>query len=378
MSQRVLIIGGGIAGLTCAITLQQLGLDVRVYEREREQAVAGAGIIMAPNALQALEPYGVDAAITREGMPSKGFQLLSHTGAPLSQLSVPSGYGALYALHRKDLHHILLSQLKPGTVQWGKTYLQHEGAGDEIRVQFRDGSQAQGELVVAADGIHSAIRKQLFPHIAYRYAGYTCWRGIVSADDIQGIAPHFVETWGARGRFGVVPLPRNKVYWYALVNAKANDTRLAGYTSQDLYQLFKDYHDPIPSLLLKTDNHDIIHRDMIDIVPMRRFYSNRIVFVGDAAHAITPNMGQGACQAIEDARVLADCLGSNQHVEAALEAFDTRRRKRIEMISKQSWTMGKIAQADNALFIALRNLGMRYTPEALSRQQALKLYQFQL
>ncbi|WP_281883399.1 FAD-dependent oxidoreductase [Paenibacillus sp. YYML68] len=374
MSRTVLIIGGGIAGLTCAIALQQLGMNVLVYEREMEPTVAGAGIIIAPNALKALEPYGIDREIRREGMPSDGFQLLTDAGKTISQLSVPSGYGRLYALHRKDLHQMLLSRLKPGTVEWGKIYSHHEQAEGGVRVIFRDGSQAQGELLIAADGIHSALRKQLSPHTAYRYAGYTCWRGIVSTDDLPEISHHFIETWGAGGRFGIVPLPHHQVYWYALVNAKANDSQLASYTAQHLHSLFKDYHDPIPSLLQKTASRDMIHRDIIDIVPMQRFYTDRVVFIGDAAHAITPNMGQGACQAIEDASVLADCLRRHGDYREAYAAYDKRRRKRMEWISKQSWSFGKIAQAEGALFIAARNQLMRAAPKAMYRSQAKKLY----
>ncbi|USB33181.1 FAD-dependent monooxygenase [Paenibacillus sp. YPG26] len=378
MSQTILIIGGGIAGLCAAVTLQHIGMKVKVYERSPEPAAVGAGIIIAPNALQALEPYGISSEIIRQGCPSGGFQLLSDRGRPISKLAVPPEYGSLYSLHRKDLHHILLSALPPGTVEWGKSLVQLEQKDTHVQAVFHDGSQAEGDLVVAADGIHSSIRKQLVPKDTYRYAGYTCWRGIVPGDGLPGLSDHFIETWGTKGRFGIVPLPGNQVYWYGLINARQNDPRVAKYTSEDLHHLFKDYHDPIPDLLLRTAPHDIIHRDIVDITPMERFYSDRVVVIGDAAHAITPNMGQGACQAIEDARTLAECLHVQPNYQQAFADYDARRRQRIEHISNQSWRIGQMAQSQSILFTRIRNQLMRYAPKSVGRSQARSIYQFRL
>lgn len=180
-----------------------------------------------PNALQALKPYGISEEIIRQGKPSNGFHILSDQAQPLTQLTVPSRYGSLYSIHRKDLHHILLSALSPGTVEWGKPFLQLEQKDNTVQVAFSDGSQAAGDLVVAADGLHSNIRKQILQKDIYRYAGYTCWRGVVSVDDLPDLSHNFMETWGTKGRFGIVPLPNNEVYWYALINAPQSDPRIA-------------------------------------------------------------------------------------------------------------------------------------------------------
>lgn len=377
-SQTILIIGGGIAGLCSAITLQHMGMKVKVYEKSTEPNVAGAGIIIAPNALQALEPYGISDEIIRLGNPSDGIQIVSDQGRLLTEQAVPSEYGNLYSIHRKDLHHILMSALPPGTVEWGNPLLRLEQKDHHVVVTFRDGSEAEGDLVVAADGIHSSIRKQLIPQDTYRYAGQTCWRGVVSVDGLPGLSHHFIETWGTKGRFGIVPLPNNQVYWYALINARQADPIIASYTMEDLYRLFKDYHDPIPDLLLKTASHDVIHRDIVDITPMDRFYSDRVVVIGDAAHAITPNMGQGACQAIEDARILAECLRIHSNVQEAFADYDARRRGRIKQISNQSWRIGKMAQSESLLFASIRNRLMKHAPKVMYRKQAVRLYQFQI
>ncbi|GGN94845.1 FAD-dependent oxidoreductase [Saccharibacillus kuerlensis] len=376
MARTILIIGGGIAGLCAAIALQHIGMQVKVYEKNAGPAAAGAGIIIAPNALQALKPYGISDEIIRRGYPSSGFRLMSDRGQYLTQLAVPADYGSQYSIHRKDLHQILLSALPPGTVEWGKSFSRLEQRDNCVRAVFDDGSYAEGDLLVAADGIYSGVRQQLVPAETYRYAGYTCWRGVVSGDHLPGLSPHFIETWGTKGRFGIVPLPQNKVYWYALINARQSDPRLANYSAQELHRQFANYHNPIPDLLLKTTPSDIIHRDIVDIMPMKSFYSGRIVFVGDAAHAITPNMGQGACLAMEDARVLSDCLHASAGDHEAFVHYDARRRKRIQQISAQSWKIGKVAQSESFLFASIRNQLMKRVLKKISHNQAERLYRF--
>lgn len=376
MKHKVIIIGGGIAGLCAAIGFQEIGIDVKVYERNEEPTVAGAGIIIAPNALQALKPYGIADQLIRSGKQSNGFRLLTDKGKAINQLTVPEKYQKMYSIHRKDLHHLLLSVLHPGTVEWGKHCTQVKQDDNDVHIQFSDGSETTGDILIAADGIHSVIRKQLFQNDDYRFAGYTCWRGVVSAENLSNMND-FIETWGTKGRFGIVPLPHHQIYWYALVNAAANDTHYSRYTAADLYHHFKDYHDPIPSLLKTTKDHQMIHRDIVDIVPMKQFFVQRILFIGDAAHAITPNMGQGACQSIEDARILAKCMQHHSDFHQAFVTYEAKRRKRIDKISNQSWMFGKVAQLDNPLLATLRNRFMKYTPQSMYLRQAHELYQFQ-
>ncbi|MMZ57578.1 3-hydroxybenzoate 6-hydroxylase 1 [compost metagenome] len=375
---NVIIIGGGIAGLCAAIAFQKMGLDVKVYDKNNQPTVAGTGIIIAPNAMQALEPYGVSAQIRRVGNESDGIRLLSEKGNTFSKLTVPTNYPKMYSIHRKDLHQLLLSALHPGTVEWGKECLRIEqNKEDTIQIIFRDGSEAQGNILVAADGIHSIVRKQLSQSDGYRFAGYTCWRGVIPAENLS-LMNDFIETWGTKGRFGIVPLPNNEVYWYALINSQANDPRFSAYTIDDLYNHFKTYHDPIPNILKNAKKHQMIHRDIMDIVPMKQFFDKRIVFIGDAAHALTPNLGQGACQAIEDARILVECIQKNADYQEAFIEYDKKRRNRIEKISNQAWKIGKIAQMESKALTALRNQVMKQTPQWIYQRQAHDLYKFQL
>ncbi|HIW34925.1 MAG TPA: FAD-dependent monooxygenase [Candidatus Paenibacillus intestinavium] len=376
MSKPIIIIGGGIAGLCAGIALQKLGLEVIIFERNPEPTVVGAGIIIAPNALQALGPFGVAEKIMDEGYESNGFHMLTDQGKLITKMLVPNGFQSMYAIHRSELHRHLLEALEPGTVKWGNKCDKFEQGNGCVKVHFHDHSTLEGALLIAADGIRSPIRKSIYPENRYRYAGYTCWRGIAETDQTSGIPRTFIETWGAQGRFGIVNFPNRQVYWYALVNAEANDPILAAYSPQDLYERFRNYHEPIPSILESTPTNRMIHRDVVDIEPMEQCYADRIAFIGDAAHAITPNMGQGACQAIEDAVVLAECIASESDHREAFRRYDQRRKRRIVNISKQSWTFGKVAQLEAPILRAVRNSLIKLVPDSLMKRQAEQLYRF--
>ncbi|PGO32429.1 FAD-binding protein [Bacillus cereus] len=375
---NVMIIGGGIAGLCAAISLQKIGLDVKVYDKNIEPTVAGAGIIIAPNAMQALEPYGISEQIKKFGNESDGFNLVSENGTIFSKLTIPVCYPKMYSIHRKDLHQLLLSKLQEGTVEWGKECVKIEQIEEnDLKILFQDGSEALGNILIAADGIHSVVRKQVIQSDGYRYAGYTCWRGVTPTHNLS-LTNDFIETWGTNGRFGIVPLPNNEVYWYALINAKARDPKYKAYTTADLYNHFKSFHNPIPAILKNASDVNMIHRDIVDITPMKQFFDKRIVFIGDAAHALTPNLGQGACQAIEDAIILAESIQKNAHYRQAFTEYEQKRRDRIEKISNTAWKVGKMAQIESKSLTILRNQVMKHVPKWVSEKQAHELYNFHL
>ncbi|GED71801.1 hypothetical protein BRE01_55030 [Brevibacillus reuszeri] len=376
MKQKAIIVGGGIAGLCAGLMLQQKGLDVEIYEKNMEPTVAGAGIIIAPNALQALQSYGIVDEIIHQGNRSDGFHIYSQKGNLLNKLQIPGQFERMYSLHRKDLHEILLTRLSSNIVHFGKDFQHVQQNQQKVQVTLKDGSIAEGDLLVAADGIHSPIRKQLLSQNLYRYAGYTCWRGVISAESIPSVTVDFYETWASNGRFGLVPLPNNQLYWYALINAKERDPKFAKYTPQELAKHFTDYHEPVTRIINETKPEQMIHRDIVDIHPMEQFFIGRTVFIGDSAHAITPNMGQGACQAIEDANILAECIVRNQHIEQAFKKYDNHRQERIQALSKQCWQLGKIAQFENGLAVAFRNTILKSLPTSMMQKQAQTIYEF--
>jgi 2-polyprenyl-6-methoxyphenol hydroxylase-like FAD-dependent oxidoreductase len=277
-----------------------------------------------------------------------------------------------FAIHRADLHEALLAELSPWQITTGKRAIGFEKNDREITLRFQDGSIATTEHLIVADGIHSPVRRQLLPDSAPRYAGYTCWRAVIDAGDLELSAA--TETWGTEGRFGIVPLEGNRIYWFACLNAAENDTRLSRYTVEDLQRHFGHYHTPVAEILSKTKDSDLIWNDIIDLKPIDRFAFGNILLIGDAAHATTPNLGQGACQAIEDAVVLADELKKNPVPEAAFRAFELRRLKRTRYIVNNSAVLGKIAQLSNPVLATARNTLFRLLPSSINERQMRTLY----
>lgn len=373
------ILGGGIAGLTTAIALKQMGITATVYEAAPEIKPLGAGIMLAKNAMKVYEKLGLYDRLYEAGQPFDQFTFYSRKGNPISRTMAsriePAGL-ANVAIHRATLHKVLLACLKSAQVVLGKRSEGFSETADGYEVSFTDGTTIQAKYLIVAEGIHSPIRQQVLPTAKKRYSGYTCWRGIASNTG-QPVAEAF-ETWGANGRFGAVPLKDDTVYWFAVKNGPEDNDEMKRHGLPGLKEIFRGYHDPIGTILDATPSDQVLHNDLHDLRPISQYAYGNLVLIGDAAHATTPNLGQGACQAIEDALVLADCLKQNSEVKKAFKAFEKRRLKRTHDIVDQSRMAGQIAQLENPLAIGLRNLLMRAVPSSFYEKKLEKLYDFQL
>jgi 2-polyprenyl-6-methoxyphenol hydroxylase-like FAD-dependent oxidoreductase len=370
---NILIAGAGIGGLTAAVALQRAGHQVRIAERASEIKAVGAGLALAGNAMRALHSIGAGELTEQAGKPLEKAEILVPSGKVIARtnLTKPINAHTLIGrtLLRADLHQLLFNLLPVNTVYTGLTVQRFAESENGVQLIFSDGTSWQGDLLIAADGINSVIRKQLLPDGKPRFSGYTCWRGItapiVNTDSIK-----FTETWGVKGRFGICPLKDNRVYWYACVNTpKENDPAYQTWTPDDLKKQFSGYHYPINELLAATDSTQVMHNDIADIVPLQQLAFGRVVLLGDAGHATTPNLGQGACQAIEDAVILPKFISDSASVEASLKAFSELRLPRTTKIVERSLLFGQIAQTDNRLLAGIRNLLMQLTPESISRKQ---------
>ncbi|MFZ6010695.1 MAG: FAD-dependent monooxygenase [Bacteroidota bacterium] len=368
------IVGAGIGGLTLAIALQKRGFDVRVYENAPEIKPLGAGLALASNAVKAFMEIGVSDEVLRAGKIIKTVRIKNTSGNILTEtnaekLSAKFGIINSFTIHRADLHSVLMSQLKPGTLWLNKGCVDVEQQSGGITLKFHDGTLVRTDHVIACDGIHSMIRKKLLPDSHPRYAGYTCWRAVTDFIPEGVDMNETSETWGAGSRFGVIPLCDGRIYWFACVNAKANDPEMRAYRIPDLYRHFGHYHFPIPEIIKNTSPDQLIWSDIIDIKPLKKFAFGNIVLMGDAAHATTPNLGQGACMAIEDAAVLANCLEQYLSPEQAFQQFEKKRILRTTTIVKNSWRIGQVAQWENPLLVGLRNAAIRLTPSSFAEKQ---------
>lgn len=377
---RIAILGAGIGGLTLAIALQRKGFAVRVYEAAPKIQPLGAGLALAANAVNAFARIGISEPVLHAGKVLKVLRVKDERGRILTETDsekIAAKFGVInnFAIHRADLHAVLLDQLQPDTLALDKRCVDLEPNGESTLVKFADGTHTLADYVIASDGIHSVVRKKLLPTTTPRYAGYTCWRAVI--DELpQGANPDETsETWGPGKRFGIVPLTDNRVYWFACINAPANDPQMQRYKAPDLLRHFGNFHAPVPDILERTPPERIIWNDIIDLKPIKNFAFGNILLLGDAAHATTPNMGQGACMAIEDAAVLAQCMEENRSIPEAFRVFEQRRIGRTTRIVNKSWSVGKVAQLENKVLIALRNAALRLTPASVTENEIKYLIQ---
>ncbi len=374
MKRQFTIIGGGIAGLTTAIALRNIGIEATVMEADPEFRSTGAGIVLAANAVKAYMYLGLYDRLSAAGSVIDQFTIYDDEGKVISRIETEGLKHSLadFAIHRAALHTVLLDQLDRGSVLTGKRCTGFTKTLTGYKLEFADGSKDESTYLIVADGIYSTIRQQVLPRAKLRYAGYTCWRGITENTSIN--MKETSETWGARGRFGSVQLPDHRIYWFACKNAGANDKNMIQYSIEDLADNFDHYHSPIGQIILSTHREKIIWNDIYDLEPIRQYAFEDLVLIGDAAHATTPNMGQGACQAIEDAVVLANCIKNNSTVKDAFQSFEQKRLTRTHEIVKQSWRLGKVAQLENGLLIRLRNFILQKLPQQFYERQLSRIY----
>ncbi len=357
---RVIVIGSGIGGLSCAIGLRKIGLDVALYERAPQLREVGAGIMIWANGLRALDALGVGESVRSILMPAGRMTLAAKDGwreqmvVEAEAFEKELGYTPFVGfIHRAELVSTLAAHLPPGIARYGHDCVGVEQRGERVVVRFANGQTDEADLLVGADGIRSAVRADLFGPPQLRYSGYTCWRGICPRPAAVRAGELFL--WTGRGsQVGINTLTRDRVYWFATRNApvgeKAADERAAA------LDLFRDWAPPLPELIASTPADRVIRGDIIDRQPSRPWSKGRVILIGDAAHPMTPNFGQGGGMAIEDAVVLARCLATAKNPEVALAEFEAVRFPRTSAVTNEAWRFGKMLQWEGRVSVWLRDL----------------------
>lgn len=375
---RVLIIGGGIGGLTAAVAFRRKGWDAVVYEATPELRPVGKGIWMPTNAMQVLGRLGLAATVTKAGWPLDRIQLRTKTGTVLSTIDlglVQAQYGhTTISIHRATLVDILSAGLPPGMLHLGKRFTGFVQEANEVVARFEDGTEVRGDLLVGADGIRSAVREQLFPKVRLRYSGQTCYRGLTEMDLPNGLTKTCWEVWGGRCRFGFSAVGPHQVYWFATVSCQEDGEDRSGATTHQLAEWYTGFPSPIPELVAGARTEDIIRTDLHDFLPIPRWHGSRIVLIGDAAHAMTPNLGQGGAQAIEDAFVLAEQLDGHDSTAEALDRYQRMRMPKAAWIVNTAWRFGQLSHWQNPAARWVRDLALRWTPRWVNRNQLNRLY----
>src|SRR5262249_19020456 len=247
------------------------------------------------------------------------------------------------SIHRAALHRVLLEHVRPDTFHLGKRCTGLTQDQDGVTVQFQDGTQVEGDVLVGADGIHSVIRRALFPDVALRYSGQTCYRGIATMELPPSLARTCWEVWGGERRFGFSALGSRQVYWFAPMTAPAGSAEREGTLSEQLVERYVGFPAPIPDIIERTPVDEIIRTDLYDFLPLTRWWQGRVILLGDAAHAMTPNLGQGGAQAIEDACALAERLAACPTPEQAFRGDEQLRMPKGRWIVEAAGRVGRRA-----------------------------------
>ncbi len=371
--KKITIIGAGIGGLTTAIALKQKGFEVEIFESSRAFKKAGSGINLAINAMQIYKKLGVyddilDKANYTNSMNAltKGLRLL--TSADLKKFEIKYNVKTV-AIHRATLHEILLNHIGNTKINLNKKLKSLEQIDGKVNLVFEDGTSHQAEIVIGADGIHSNVRKSIFKGTKLRDAGQVCWRGISKTKIDEKYRTELNEIWGKGNRFGFVHISPSDIYWFALIDKDKFISK-----DMDLLQIFSDYPKIVQSIIAETDQKEILCNEIWDLKPIDMWYKGNVCLLGDAAHATTPNMGQGACQAIESAMALSICLKEEQNNETAFSRYQLIRKEKANQVTKTSWLLGQVAQSNNSLVCALRNIITKITPKYVTEKQSEKIF----
>jgi 2-polyprenyl-6-methoxyphenol hydroxylase-like FAD-dependent oxidoreductase len=380
-SLRAAIVGAGIGGLTAAIALRQAGVPVTVLERATALREIGAGLLLAANAQKALRELGLSESVGELGTNATMGEIRSWRGTvlatiPIGELEVRVGASSA-AVHRADLQRVLMKALGEKPLCLGSECVGFEHYKRGVRVLLANGSEEHADLLIGADGLHSTVRERLFGAEEPRYAGYTAWRAVVElGDDLVPWGTGF-ESWGRGVRFGCAHIGKGRIYWFAAKNApegeKDGEVGSPDGPKRALLRLFRGWHQPIEKLIAATAETAIRRDDLYDREPLERWGEGRVSLLGDAAHPMTPNLGQGASLAIEDAVVLARCLtqGPDGRPDApkALRRYEELRRERTAAMVRRSRLVGRVGQLENPLLCGLRNLAFMVTPSRLYVRQ---------
>jgi FAD-dependent urate hydroxylase len=329
VNPRVLVVGGGIAGLATARALLRRGIEPDVVERAVAWSHPGAGMYLPANSVRALGTLGLQAAVLDRACVITRQRFLDHHGRVLLDVNLPTVWGATgpcAAISHHGLHKLLREGIP---VRLGTTVTALNERGPLVRAIFDDGSTGDYHLVVGADGVRSWIRTMMFGGAAPRFLGQVSWRFLV--DDVAEITAWTVRL-GHGKAFLTIPLRGGRIYCYADVNASAA-TAPTGGDPATLAELFGEFAEPVPTLVRAgLAAADAPYFSPIEEVAQQPWVRSRVVLVGDAAHAMSPNMAEGAGMALEDALVLAEVIAADR----PLEEFEARRRPRVRFVQTQT------------------------------------------
>lgn len=332
---NVVIIGAGMGGLTTGIALKKFGHQVRIFEQTEKILPVGAAISLWSNGVKCLNYLGLTDKIAKLGGQMDDLAYVDGlTGDVMTQFSLLPLIEEVgqrpYPVARADLQNMLMDEFGRDQIYLGKKMVSLEDKTDYVEVHFADGSSTQADLLIGADGTHSLTRAYVLGHqVQRRYAGYVNWNGLVEISEDLAPAQQWTTYVGEGKRASLMPVADGKFYFFLDVPLPAGLDNNRDEYKQLLKQYFADWCQPVQQLIERLDPQKTNRVEIHDIEPFAQFYKGRVVILGDAAHSTTPDIGQGGCQAMEDAIYLARSLQINTlGLEDALRRYQNKRNER--------------------------------------------------
>jgi len=372
---QISIVGGGITGLTAALALEKAGINTKVYEKAPQLSEVGAGIWMQPNAMKVLDYLGIGEKVRQVG---RELEVAEITDPNLNsfqkinpQMVRDQSGNKIVSIHRARLQKVLHDSLPEETINLGKEYLGHKAKNGKVYIKFAD-QEIETDVLIGADGINSRVRANLFPHSATRYSGQTSWRGITKIEMPSPLQNVGRELWGKGVRFGFSQISPEEVYWFAVAQDKAGSKDDPDKLKGRLKKMFYNFHPFVLEIIDEASSNEIIRADIYDLKRLSTWHQHQVCLVGDAAHATTPNMGQGGCQGVEDGYFMGKLLSSTDNYPEAFTRFEQIRRSKVDYVVNNSWRFGQFAH--HGLGQAFLKLMIKITPENVMASQMQKLY----
>ena len=354
---KIAIIGGGIGGLTMALTLKRNNQKFKLFEKSNEFKEIGAGIGIASNALEIFDKLNIGNELRRRGHLLKRTILATEKLEILKTIPFPK---EVYCIHRALIIDAISNELDKNSYELSKEVESIENK-KIIKVKFKDETIEEFDTLIASDGINSTIRKSVFPEIGIRHAHQVIWRGITKFDINADLKHSYYELFEGTLRFLFLPLNDTEIFWLAVQEKKNLNKHSSISLKSYLLKIYKNFNPIVLDILNRTTECDILQNELADIKPYyKSWFKNNIVFIGDSIHATTPNLGQGACQAIEDAYTLGLCIKNN--MDDAFFDYQNIRLKKVKYIVEQSWRIGKMSLTTGSLQKKLLHVLLRLFP----------------